>query len=204
MHVWTFDRLNAELHAQRGRHTAQLSKRAIQQTVAQAVARCEAELRHYDTIAARPGFVAALADLLAELKRAQLSPDAFRSAVAPAGARLLELADLFAEYEVVLAELDWLDPTGLALAAREALGANPELAADWALLIIDGFEDFDRARLAILGTLALPSSTKSAARVLSSISRTGRVSRSASPSGPTWTRPTLHTKTNISNRSGGS
>ena len=154
VHVWTFDRLNAELLAQTGRPAPQLSEAAIQQVVAAAVARREAELRHYDSIAGRPGFVGALADLLAELKRAHLTPDAFQTAVAPAGARLLELADLFAEYESVLADLDWLDPTGLALAALEALGANTELAADWPLLIVDGFDDFDRARLAILGTLA--------------------------------------------------
>ena len=155
VHVWTFDQLNEELLAQTGQPTPQLSEAAIQQVVvAAAVARLEAELRHYDSIAGRPGFVGALADLLAELKRAHLTPAAFQTAVAPAGARLLELADLFAQYEVVLAELDWLDPTGLALAALEALGANPELAADWEMLIVDGFDEFDRARLAILETLA--------------------------------------------------
>lgn len=70
-------------------------------------------------------------------------------------ARLAELAQIYAAYQARLQEQGWADRAGLAWLAVEALEQRaPEVACDWPLLAVDGFDNFTSVQVALLQTLA--------------------------------------------------
>ena len=116
----------------------------------------ELPLSHYAPLTDRPGFVQVLQGLIGELKAARVWPDAFEEAVAALGdePRLHELAQIYAAYQHRLQTQRWADRTGLGWLAVEALGERaPDVATDWPLLIIDGFDSFTPVQLALLDVL---------------------------------------------------
>jgi ATP-dependent helicase/DNAse subunit B len=127
---------------------ARLTRRAID-----AVAERGA-LRYYAQIYTLPGFARALVDLIAEWKRATVRPTQLEAAVQARGQRLKELAAIYAQYEQTLGAMDWTDAGGQAWQAAAALRANPALAADWQLLVVDGFDSFFPVILDVLALLA--------------------------------------------------
>jgi len=111
---------------------------------------------YYAPLAEQPGFIAVLADLIAELKAAQIWPDRLARAAQDLGAepRLLELARVYAAYQQRLQAYRWADRAGLGWLAVEALAERaPDVARDWSLLIVDGFDDLTRVQLALLQLL---------------------------------------------------
>lgn len=110
-------------------------------------------LPSFAAIAQRPGFRQLVGDIIGELKRAHLRPDRFRAAGDP-DERLVELAELYAETERRLNGLGWTDAEGLSWRVLDALAAGPDLAADWALVIADGFDSFEGSQLDVLAALA--------------------------------------------------
>lgn len=111
------------------------------------------ELEHYAPIADRPGLTTAIRDILAELKRGLIRPEQFQKAVIAEPARLQELARLYAEYQQALVTLDYADTEGLGWLAVQALQEHTELAADWRLLVVDGFDSFNTTMLEFLSSL---------------------------------------------------
>ncbi|MGC9522672.1 MAG: PD-(D/E)XK nuclease family protein [Anaerolineae bacterium] len=115
-----------------------------------------ASLTHYDAIRGTPGFIQVLRDLIGELKAGGVFPEALDAAVAAMGAppRLMELAHLYAAYQLRLQEENWADYAGVGWLAAEALTRDPALAADWACVIVDGFDDLTTVQLRVLTELA--------------------------------------------------
>ncbi len=111
------------------------------------------ELRHYAPIAETPGFIRALRDRFAELKRARVFPEVFEEKAGKHDPALLELAGLYASYQAKLHEVGWADPEGVNWLAVDALERDPSIAADIQLLIVDGFDSFNDAQLTALGLL---------------------------------------------------
>ena len=114
-------------------------------------------LNHYAPLVARPGFIQILERLIGELKAAMIHPDDFARAVDGMGgeARLRELAQIYAAYQERLQARAWADRAGLGWLAVEALEERaPQVARDWPLLVVDGFDDFTSVQLALLGVMA--------------------------------------------------
>lgn len=112
----------------------------------------EVPLSHYAALRDRPGFIQILRRLFDEFKVARLDPAALAAAVSEP--RLAELAQLYQRYQYRLHQQQWADRPGLGWLAVETLAAAPHVAADWPLLIFDGFDDFTTVQLALLGLLA--------------------------------------------------
>ncbi|MBI1800490.1 MAG: hypothetical protein HYR71_02535, partial [Chloroflexi bacterium] len=127
---------------------ARLTRRAIDDVAANKI------LTHYKDIYALPGFARAVVDLIAEWKRAYITPTQFGAAVHARGQWLVELAAIYARYEQTLGAMGWTDPPGQGWQAIEVLRANPTLAANWRLVVVDGFDSYPPLVLAVLSLLA--------------------------------------------------
>jgi ATP-dependent helicase/DNAse subunit B len=153
--VLTFDQLYAECLGTAGEVYTELSE-PVQHRLIRAIVD-ELPLAHYAPLTDRPGFVQVLKDLIGELKAARVWPDTFAQAVAALGdePRLRELALVYAAYQERVQAQGWADRAGLAWLATEALEERaPDLARDWPLLVVDGFDNFTPVQLALLKVLA--------------------------------------------------
>lgn len=110
-------------------------------------------LAHYAPIAAMPGFTEKVRKAIGELKSARVSPERF---LAESGTdpRLRELGRIYAAYQRRLEAMGWADPEGLNWLAVEALERQATLLADWPLVVVDGFDDFETTRRDMLAALA--------------------------------------------------
>jgi len=119
-------------------------------------------IRHYATLRAKPGFISLLRNAIEELKRARVFPDDFSRAVKGLGARLEEIARVYAAYQDWLQKQNWADNEGRGWLAAIALESNPDpstgsgqrLGADTRLLAVSGFDEFNPTQLAVLSHLA--------------------------------------------------
>lgn len=114
-------------------------------------------LQHYAPLVGKPGFTQALQAIISELKAAQIDPLLLQQGVEVRlnEPRLRELAQIYMAYQTQLQTRRWADRAGLTWLAAEALAQRaPQVACDWPLLIIDGFDDFAPAQLALLRILA--------------------------------------------------
>jgi len=153
--VVTFDRLYAECLSAAGEVYTELSE-PVQHRLIHAVVD-DLPLTHYAPLTDRPGFIQVLKALIAELKAARVWPDTFTQAVATLGdePRLRELALVYAAYQERLQAQGWADRAGLGWLAVEALEERaPNVAQDWPLLVVDGFDNFTPVQLALLEVLA--------------------------------------------------
>ncbi len=131
--------------------SAPLLHRLVQETVDIAIQ--NGEISHYTALQNMPGFILALRDAFAELKRSLVYPDAFLQATRSAPPAQRELGILYARYQTRLRDLNWADPEGLSWLAVKALQNNPSAAARIRLLIVDGFDSFTGAQHAALQLL---------------------------------------------------
>jgi ATP-dependent helicase/DNAse subunit B len=113
----------------------------------------EGQLPHFQEIAGKPGFLSVAKDHFGELKRAQVPPPTFLKFAAKNNQALQELALLYERYQKQLKELGWADPEGLNWLAVAVLEENPDLCADWPLLVVDGFDSFHGSQLSALKLL---------------------------------------------------
>ena len=153
--VLTFDRLYAECLSAAGEVYTELSD-PVQYRLIRAVVD-DLPLTHYAPLTDRPGFIQVLEDLIGELKAARIWPDTFTQAAATLGdePRLRELALVYAAYQERLQAQGWADRAGLGWLAVEALEERaPNVARDWPLLVVDGFDNFTPVQLALLEVLA--------------------------------------------------
>ncbi len=151
----TFDRLYAECLGAAGETYTELSE-PVRYRLIRALLD-ELPLVHYAPLRERPGFVQVLEGLIAELKAARVWPETLAQAVAALGdePRLSELALAYSAYQARLQSQGWADRAGLGWLAVEALEERaPQVARDWPLLVVDGFDDFTPVQLALLRILA--------------------------------------------------
>ncbi len=103
--------------------------------------------------AARPGFSAALEELISELQTALVDPATFRERAREAGPYELEIAALYESYAEIRAELGRHDSHSLAAATTAALRANPDSWAGRPVLLY-GFDDLTLEQLELVRELA--------------------------------------------------
>jgi len=154
--VGTFYRLYADVLACAGTPAPRLFD-PVQHRLLRAIVdrSCEeGRLRHYAPLRDKPGFVRALRTLIQELKRARVHRDDFTAVLADQPPRLAELATIYAAYQDWLVTSGWTDAEGQGWLAAQALECDPALYADLALLVVDGFDEFNPTQLEVLRLLA--------------------------------------------------
>jgi len=154
--VGTFYRLYADILSRAGALAPRLFDPVQHRLLRAIVDRlcAEGRLHHYAPLRDKPGFVRALRTLVQELKRARVHRDAFTAAVADRPPRLAELAAIYAAYQDWLVTCGWTDAEGQGWLAAQALERDPALYDDLALLVVDGFDEFNPTQLEALRLLA--------------------------------------------------
>lgn len=100
-------------------------------------------LVHYAPLRTQPGFILALKDAFAELKRALIYPEAFIESSRGSSLAQQELAQLYAAYQTQLRGMGWADFEGLSWLAVATLEEFPNLMEEsMQLLVLDGFDSF--------------------------------------------------------------
>ncbi len=153
--VLTFDQLYAECLTAAGEVYTELSD-PVQHRLIRSIVD-DLQLVHYAPIIDRPGFFHILMEMIGEFKAARVWPEKLSEAVVSLGdePRLGELARIYSAYQERLQERQWADRAGLGWLAVEALDQRaPQVAQDWPLLVIDGFDNFTPVQLDFLAVLA--------------------------------------------------
>ena len=159
----TFYKFYAEILARSGQFYARLTEPLQYRLLQEIVARRYGEGLecYYFSLRDKPGFVAELRELVEELKRARVQPDVFAAAVMGRGARLEELAAIYADYQawLMLSSKEglgqaWADAEGQGWLAAIVLEQNRDLCRDVCLLVVDGFDEFNPTQLGVLKALA--------------------------------------------------
>jgi len=153
--VFTFAQLYADCLSAAGEAYTEVNE-AVQYRVLRQIVD-DLQLAHYEPIIDRPGFFQILVEMIAELKAARVWPEKLSAAVATLGdePRLGELARIYSVYQERLQERRWADAAGLGWLAVEALDQRaPQVARDWPLLVVDGFDNFTPVQLDFLAVLA--------------------------------------------------
>jgi ATP-dependent helicase/DNAse subunit B len=129
------------------------SHRLLQEIIDRAVQL--GDIQHFAPLRLAPGFVLALRDVFAELKRSMIYPDQFLG-FAQSGGTLSqkELAFLYDRYQSFLRDLNWADQDGLSWLAVETLKKQTGAVPTTRLLIVDGFDSFTGAQRQALKILA--------------------------------------------------
>jgi superfamily I DNA/RNA helicase len=155
-YVGTFRDLYRSILEQSGSYfplaSSSLLHRLVQETVDQSIAM--GEIKHYAALQSSPGFLLALQDSFAELKRSLILPERFLKFTENGSVAQQELAVLYAHYQARLRELNWADLEGLSWLAVEALESQPVLTSPIRLVVVDGFDSFTGVRRRVLQLLA--------------------------------------------------
>lgn len=154
VHVLTFDRLVSDCLDATHTAVTELSE-PVQYRLLQSIV-ATLPLAHYQPLTDKPGFITVLQRLIAEWKSARIEPSDLRSAFVVVGdePRLVELADIYLAYQTELQAHDWVDNEGRNWVAIEQLLQQPNAAANWPYLFIDGFDDFTPIQLTLLQQLS--------------------------------------------------
>ena len=151
--VGTFGDLYQEILARAGQPVAVTPGPARQRILRLALRQLETsqKLPFYHPIVGTPGFLTAVGEVIAELKRARVAPGALEELELP---NMREIGLVYEEFQKRLQSIPWTDREGLNGLAIEALGDDPALLADMPLIAVDGFDSFDNAQLEALAALA--------------------------------------------------
>ncbi|MFL5805895.1 MAG: hypothetical protein ACJ8CR_29675, partial [Roseiflexaceae bacterium] len=106
----------------------------------------------YAAVAHKRGFVAVIAELLADLGDADITPGAFASAAREP--HDTELAEVYTRYVAFQEARGVADLPGRLRLARDALLAHPGLLDGYALLVADGFDQLTPIQLSLLAAAA--------------------------------------------------
>jgi ATP-dependent helicase/DNAse subunit B len=112
------------------------------------------KLPYFAPLIQMPGFLRVLRKAVAELKLARIWPEILLEFVSERSQGLLELARIYQSYQHTLGFLGWADREGINWLATEALEDNLDLASDFSLLVVDGFDSFNGAQRAALRLLS--------------------------------------------------
>jgi ATP-dependent helicase/DNAse subunit B len=159
--IATFSELHGEILERAGRTlptgvgSSVMLHRLLQEVVRSL---CQADrLAYYGPICNLPGFTLEVRDRIAELKRALVTPERLNAAAEShhqANPGLGDLAQIYSAYQARLQNLGWADQEGLSWLAYEALSNDNNLMNDLALLVVDGFDNFNPAQMRLLQALA--------------------------------------------------
>lgn len=109
-------------------------------------------LEYFTPIADKPGFIDAVAQFIADLKRAQILAETLETiADSP---RLRDLSTIYSAYQNFLVEKNFADDEGIGWLAFGALYKIPSLHSDFAYIAIDGFDEFDATQATLIQRLA--------------------------------------------------
>jgi len=131
-----------------GRALSRIQRRRLAREAASRV-----DLRLLAASSRRPGFPAALDDLISELEAALVDPVALAERAAEAGAYEREIAALYGAYLELLAETGRADEHTLAAEVTSALRTRPESWGDRPVFLY-GFDDLTREQLELVFELA--------------------------------------------------
>ncbi len=132
-----------------------LQREILRRVIGQALA--NGGLKFFADAARRSGFVGLVARHITELKRRNIRPDAYSSATARGASSLehAELAQLYTDYESLLAKHGLADRESAHDAARAALAKNTcARFQNLDLIVADGFTDFTNTQYEVLRQLA--------------------------------------------------
>ncbi len=132
--------------------TTPVQHRLLQDTVDECAA--SGELPLFAPLRTFPGFIQVLRDAFAELKRSLVFPEDFQKIAAAGSPAHRELARLYERYQARLQTLRWADPEGMSWLAVKAMERRPDIAAAFALLVVDGFDAFTGAQMQALELLS--------------------------------------------------
>ncbi|MGQ9681810.1 MAG: PD-(D/E)XK nuclease family protein [Anaerolineae bacterium] len=110
-------------------------------------------LAYYLSLRDKPGWAEILRALWRELQQARVTPERLAAAVAGQGARLEELAELYARYRRRLRAEGWVDADGVGWLAVECLERQPTFRL-WDLVLVDGFDQLNPTQRSLLQALA--------------------------------------------------
>ena len=114
----------------------------------------EGALELFGPIARTPGFVAWVGRLVSELKQGLVAPEVYLQAAETRGPKDRDLARIYAGYQAFLRERHLVDGHGAGWVALEHLRAGAAPTDDVRLLVIDGFDQFNRLHVELLTALA--------------------------------------------------
>ncbi len=112
----------------------------------------QGQLRIFRAIADTPGFTRVIATFLDELKQNVIPPEVFAAAASSDKDR--ELALIYARYQDKLRENDLVDREGEGWLALDQVRDQSQLAADVALLLVDGFDQFNALQTQLVTLLS--------------------------------------------------
>lgn len=110
------------------------------------------ELQVFHTIADKPGFARLIADFIYELKQNVIEPDTFASAARTPKDH--DLARIYATYQDQLRDHDLVDREGEGWLALAETGKHEHIGSDIALLVADGFDQFNPLQTQLLTLLS--------------------------------------------------
>ena len=154
--IGTFPDLYSEILARAGDFIPVAPEPVVHRMVRAAIDRLHeaGELPYYAPIRRAPGFIRAMAEHIAELKRALIAPEAFQAALRAREPRLREMAAIYRAYQEGLRTLGWADREGAGWLAARALQDHADLLQSLELLVVDGFDSFSPLQLDVLSALA--------------------------------------------------
>lgn len=112
------------------------------------------QISYYTPLEQYPGFIQLLSEIFAQLKQAFITPDQFSTSTRNSTITHQELSRLFTLYQAKLSDLNWIDTDDLPFLAESIMQHNPESASFIDLLIIDGFDSFNRSQIELLELLS--------------------------------------------------
>ncbi|MCC6494084.1 MAG: PD-(D/E)XK nuclease family protein [Pirellulales bacterium] len=127
-------------------------RRLLRRAIAEASA--AGALKFFRGAAGSLGLVSELSETIAQLKRQQVSAEAFQRQTRRAPPRRRELADLYRRYEALLQRAVAVDAEGLLLAAIDGMRSNRAVGSKLELVVVDGFNDFSPLQHALLALVA--------------------------------------------------
>ena len=156
IHSATFSTLITDLLEKQGDFTPvltpTLSFRIIQEVIETAYN--SGELSYYTPIKEKLGFIEVCKNTFNELRSAYISPETYLSYTRNKPLSKTELALLYARYINRLDEIGYIDPIGQTWQAITILEENLQAASHIRLLVVDGFNSINRARLHLLKLLS--------------------------------------------------
>ena len=154
IYVGTFDDLYTDVLFQAGSVSIKLSE-PVQKRVLKSLVG-DTSLCYYQNIHLKPGFIQKVTEVIQELKAGGISPEVFQSAInkMESGPRLMEIGEIYLDYEKYLEEEDLVDYLGAAWSALISMQEGTLIPDRWSPLIVDGFDDFTPVQIRILSLAA--------------------------------------------------
>src|SRR5690606_31098519 len=142
------DRAGDPQHAINGTARTHVLRRVIERLSA------DGRLELFGPIAGTPGFVAWVGRLVSELKQGLVSPETYLNAAAGRGPKDRDLALIYDAYQSFLRERRLVDSHGAGWLALEHVRNGSARTDDVQLLVVDGFDQFNRLHVELLTALA--------------------------------------------------